>query len=209
LTKLVLLSDLHGELPDVEELPEADIYLIAGDICEDFRGDKSRDQKQSKWLQRKFTEWLYYIPGDNIVGVAGNHDFVFEKSFLVPEMPWIYLQDETVEVCGLNIYGSPWGNYPNRHAFGVSDRELEYRATQIPLSTDILLLHQPPAVASGTWPSDKYIDDRLLSINPKLVVCGHIHEEAGVYDFAGIPVVNASLTDKHDNPDNEPIVWEL
>src|SRR6186997_2995362 len=101
------VADLHGNLPEV---PPCDLLLIAGDICP-VRDHGLRAQRQ--FLDGPFRQWLDAAPARHVVGVAGNHDFVFEQEpERVPtDLRWTYLQDESTtiaDLAGLKVYGTPW-----------------------------------------------------------------------------------------------------
>ena len=99
---IIAVSDLHSRLPDISP---CDLLLIAGDICPDGLA-----VTQAKWLDTSFRAWLERIPAKEIVGVAGNHDKIFETSpHLIPQgLRWHYLQDNSVKLFDLNIHGTPW-----------------------------------------------------------------------------------------------------
>src|SRR5690348_4412774 len=102
-TTVAAISDLHGFLP---ETPPCDVLLIAGDVCP---VDDHALRYQRDWLELSFAPWLETQPARAIVGIAGNHDFVAESDDeLMRSLPWTYLRDETTEVAGLTIHGSPW-----------------------------------------------------------------------------------------------------
>lgn len=95
------VSDLHGHLPDVSP---CDLLLIAGDICP---LTDARSAVQAAWLDGPSRAWLQELPVGHTAVVAGNHDFVFERSELVPPLPWTYLQDRMAIVGGVRVYGTP------------------------------------------------------------------------------------------------------
>src|SRR5260370_33826784 len=102
--KIVALADLHGYLPS--SVPACDLLLLAGDLTPVQNHDPGF---QAEWLDGPFRAWLQRQPVRKIVGIAGNHDFVFEQMpFLVPQdLPWTYLQDSGTEWEGLEISGTP------------------------------------------------------------------------------------------------------
>src|SRR5262245_5605331 len=118
--KVVAVSDLHGLLPDV---PPCDLLLLAGGLCP--LGDRS-PSSQAGWLDGEFRTWLGQLPARKVIGVAGNHDFLFEKApQLVPRgLPWTYLQDSGTEWEGLAIYGTPWQPWFFDWAFNLHEAEL-------------------------------------------------------------------------------------
>lgn len=188
MTKLVLTSDLHGSLPDI---PECDILLIGGDVCpmENHSG-----AHQLNWLDTTFRNWLKEVPASSIVGIAGNHDFVFENNAAGVEslyLPWTYLKDAMTVVEGISIYGFPWVPNLRNWAFhgGMDCANKQELVDLIPEEVDILLSHGPINGYGDKW----YLDGRLLGdltldqaikegkIRTKLLVCGHVHEGYGFY----------------------------
>ena len=71
--KIVAISDLHGNLPDIIE--PADIALIPGDIVPlavQFNNPGSKE-----WLENTFANWVNNLPVDAVFLTAGNHDAYF------------------------------------------------------------------------------------------------------------------------------------
>src|SRR2546430_15423242 len=101
--KLVLTADLHGNLP---EIPPCDLLLIAGDI-----GPIASNKDCANWLDNIFRVWLVDLYPTPVIGIGGNHDFIFKAAYgrgIVNSLPWTYLEDSGTSVKGLNIWGSPW-----------------------------------------------------------------------------------------------------
>jgi len=96
-------ADLHGNLPEVPR--DADLIVLAGDICPDFRpygrrGHGMVDQsghQQANWLDTEFREWIdsFSCP---VVATWGNHDFVGERSSHAPALRWHMLRDQEVNL---------------------------------------------------------------------------------------------------------------
>lgn len=212
------LSDLHGRLP---EIPDCDLLLLAGDICPGSDADA-----QLGWLDTEFRGWLEQLRQRNIiiVGIAGNHDFVFEQLPLEVEdlrLPWTYLQDSGCEIVRLpgravplsmpvTIWGTPWVPNLKNWAFCTTERQLSARADLIPDDTDIIISHTPPwGGGSGyekgwdfTDPQhgsvhagDININHAIKRVEPRFVICGHIHEGRGRYGTGKTAVINASYLD--------------
>ena len=70
--KIVGVSDLHGMLP---EIPPCDLLLIGGDITP---VTNHAIPFQAEWLDTTFRRWLEQAPARKVVGVAGNHDYIFQ-----------------------------------------------------------------------------------------------------------------------------------
>lgn len=217
-------ADLHGNLP--EPPADAELLLLAGDICPDFRplGPKNWDWidktgiQQAKWLENQFKPWLY-SHALNTIGIWGNHDFVGEKPALVPRLPWLLLQDAYVE-WPLGIWGTPWVPGLEYWAFYGRREALQRRSDLIPEGLDVLMTHGPPVNHGDFIPTsekqrnkygnfggehvgDSTLNDAILRARPKVVICGHIHEARGAYTISepfeegGVPLYNVSAVDEN------------
>src|SRR5918994_5201919 len=102
--RIAAVADLHGHLPAV---PPCDVLLVAGDLRP--RDAQSPDAEEA-WLTGPFRAWLDEVPATETVGIAGNHDFLFERApERVPkDLRWTYLQDGSCVAGGLTLWGSPW-----------------------------------------------------------------------------------------------------
>lgn len=193
--KICAIADLHGWLPKV---PECDLLLIAGDIC-----SSSRILDQELFLRHKVEKWLDEMPAKEVVFVAGNHDWIFQKAReLVPKLPWYYLEDSPVELFGLKIWGTPHQREYNSWAFNLPESELQLRFEKIPTDTDILVTHSPPYglgdhVLDAGHVGSTSLRTRLEQLNIKLHTFGHIHEGRGIFEFNKTLCVNSTLVDEN------------
>jgi Icc-related predicted phosphoesterase len=212
--KVMALSDLHGNLPD--DLPACDLLLLAGDLT-----PVSNHQLafQASWLDREFRAWLQRVPARKVVGVAGNHDFIFEKApYLLPEgLPWTYLQDSGTEWEGWKIWGTPWQPWFFDWAFNGDPERLKRQWALIPADTDILVLHGPPYGYGDGVPEDAGVRrcgcplllERIQQVRPRLVVYGHIHEGRGEWQLGPTRLANVTLLDEDYRLRHQPWVIEL
>jgi Icc-related predicted phosphoesterase len=204
--KIVGVSDLHGILPVI---PPCDLLLIGGDICPLEDHDV---HFQAEWLDTAFRRWLMNVPARKIVGVAGNHDLIWERDpDLVPnDLPWTYLQDSGCQWEGLNIWGSPWQPWFFDWAFNLYEDQLQHKWALIPDHTDILVLHGPPYLygdgagrgSSVEHTGSRSLLERIEQIRPKVVIFGHIHEARGQWllgttKLANVSIVNSSYCAVH------------
>lgn len=208
--RVCCLSDLHGHLPEV---PESDLLVLAGDYC--------RNHRDVFWYRKTFRTWLEACKERTkygVIGIAGNHDFAFERDPLLPKsLPWTYLCHDRVEVNGFKVYGHPYQPIFNDWAFNVPDDKLYRHHRAIPDDTDIVVVHAPPYLYGDAVPAQpiplrvgsKALAARIMEIQPKLVVCGHVHEGYGVYQLNDTIIVNASLCDASQDPRNKPIIIDL
>jgi len=199
---------LHGYLPEV---PRCDVLLVAGDICPT---DDERPERQRRWLHSTFARWLADVPAATVVGVAGNHDFVGETDpSALRDLDWHYLQDETVEIDGLSVYGSPWTSRFQEWAFMLTEEELSRCWEGIPDAIDVLCVHSPP-VGYGDWISGHHIGSPSLleaidARAPKLCVFGHVHQGYGRWQRGATELVNAAHCDMQYLPAHPPVALEL
>lgn len=173
-------------LPDPVDMGEGDLLLIGGDIC------PVRDHslaRQEVWCWDTFRPWLESLNFDKIVGIAGNHDFVAEKSpSIMYDLPWEYLCDESVEYGDHLIHGTPWTPTFGPWAFMADEKELYYKWQGIKDDTTILLSHGPMAGYGGN--TDRGIDAGSTTMRKRIEeleklrfhVFGHIHEAFGDYE---------------------------
>lgn len=217
--KIVCLSDTHG-LHDQVAVPDGDLLLHAGDFT--MRG---RPEEITP-----FDAWLGTLPHRHRVVVAGNHDFLFEKSPAEARRLLVnatYLEDSAATIDGLRVWGSPWQPWFMDWAFNLRRGEpLREKWSLIPDGTDILVTHGPPhgirdevrklagrAFAAITGQGGHVGCEELLAAvearPPRLHVFGHIHEGYGIERRGATTFVNASICDARYRPVNAPVVVEL
>ncbi|MCA1609264.1 MAG: metallophosphoesterase, partial [Acidobacteria bacterium] len=131
-----------------------------------------------------------------------------------------YLQDETFEIDGLKIYGSPWQPRFYDWAFNLMrGRELREKWALIPDDVDVLVTHGPPQKILDAAPTAhgfsnegcEELRKRVEELRGRLLlhVFGHIHCGYGVEELLGVKFVNASVCDELYQPVNAPVVVEL
>jgi len=218
-TSICAISDLHGNLPRV--LPDADILLIAGDIC-----PATQQRQQGQWISSNLIPWMQIQPFKHIVFCAGNHDCFFEELMIIDKENAFrkslpkdihYLRDSLVEINGIKIWGSPWSKIFYDWAFMRSEEDLDKIYSKIPENIDILISHGP---ANGY--SDRveqyYENEHLGSVSlakhidrvkPEYVFVGHIHSGnhnivEKIVDNRTIKFANVSILDEGYEPFYKP-----
>lgn len=205
--KLVLISDTHTN--HNFRIPEGDVLIHAGDVSS--RGTKTEVDRFIQWFQSQPHKYKIFI--------AGNHDFYFEyavKNNLKTEFEnLIYLNDSGCEIDGLKFWGSPiqpeffdWAFNRKRGAAIKKHWDL------IPADTDVLITHGPPhkildLSTRGDYCGCEELKKKVLEIQPKLHVFGHIHESYGTTIRNDTIFVNASLLDERYQGVHKPIEIEL
>lgn len=193
--RVVCISDTHGH-HEALEVPDGDILIHAGDISH-RTGDPFGERRDLD----EFNTWLGTLPHPHKIVIGGNHDAFLERSRAVGPKYLTnatYLQDDSVEVMGLKIYGSPMTPRCGNGAFhfkGLSTPERTWK--NIPDDVDILVTHGPPkgildTDAKGVSLGDAVLFERVQAVKPKLHVFGHIHEGYGQTVSGVTTFVNAA-----------------
>lgn len=208
MTRIVCTADLHENTDRDSRLRPA---RIAGDLSFAFKGDHIAKQA---FLAGPFKKWLDEVPAAEVVLVAGNHDQSIEAWGLPDGLRCHYLEDAGTELFGLRIWGTPWQpwfygwafNAPRRHG----ERFLASKFDLIPAGTELLICHGPPrGFGDHTGRSDGQphvgstaLTEAIERIQPRLMVCGHIHSGYGRYRLRETEIVNAAYVDNDYRPAN-------
>jgi Icc-related predicted phosphoesterase len=169
----------HGLLIIPEDI---DMVIHSGDATNPKNPYLSEDEMQN------FIYWYSLLPIKHKVFVAGNHDVCIEKNFIKKDdferAGIIYLENDYIEIEGIKIWGSPVTPTFGEWAFMKARHKTHELWQQIPDDTDIVVVHGPPATMLDLSYNrknelescgDSALMKRLLDINPKLCLFGHIH----------------------------------
>jgi Icc-related predicted phosphoesterase len=215
MTKLICTADLHENLIDI---PACDLLLIAGDVSFAFKGDLAAKQY---FLAHEFGAWLERVPAREVVLVAGNHDQSIERWGPPDGLRCHYLEDTGIELCGLKLWGTPWQPWFYDWAFNAPRRDgeafLASKFELIPDDTDVVICHGPPrGFGDHTGPADGQphvgstaLVEALERVQPRLMLCGHIHSGYGRYRLGPTEIINAALVDNDYRPINPVIEISL
>jgi predicted phosphodiesterase len=216
--KICHISDTHNRHKQVK-IPSCDLLIHSGDFS--GTGQKSEIENFLKWFKRQ--------PATYRILIAGNHDRSFdpEKNVTGEKPEWLlemmedykssglnyYLENESCEVGGLKIWGSPVTPSFGRHYWAFNkDRGDEIKEVwkQIPQDTDIIVTHGPVMYKGDYVPSSneyvgcKDLGDHVERIAPILHLCGHIHEGYQWNEDLFTYYVNGSICNHSYNPINKP-----
>lgn len=201
--KLLHISDthsMHHGFPRTA-FEGVDILIHSGDCS------NPRDPKRNKDEVLNFIDWYSEIPVKYKIFVAGNHDTSIERKLVKTEdfhaAGIIYLENDSVQIEGWNIYGSPITPTFGEWAFMKARDKTHEVWQQIPDDTDILIVHGPPKGVRDLsynrmneleFCGDKALGRRIYEIKPKLMCFGHIHDcegcdNQGVSTFSRIKTI--------------------
>ena len=178
MVRVIVVSDTHNKHRRLR-IPDGDILIHCGDMTNRGSAPELAD----------VNSWLGELPHLHKLVVCGNMDQRLEsqpgrdaRAKFLPNA--IYLEDEAVEIAGLQIYGSP---YTPKFcgSFQLADeREADSKWSLVPSDLDILVTHGPPqgildTVGRGHHAGCPQLLKRVQLVQPQYHVFGHIHEEGG------------------------------
>lgn len=209
--RMTFISDTHGRHDHLTSKAYNNI-LGSGDVLI-HAGDCTNVGKVYEITQ--FLDWFSNTDFKHKIFIAGNHDFGFEVVHdIAPEYKEKgvhYLFDSEVVIDGVKFYGSPWQPEFYNWAFNLPRGEkLAEKWKNIPGNTDILITHGPAYgmldhTPQGELVGCKDLFNRVMEVQPKIHVCGHIHWAYGQKNFFGVEFLNASVLNERYQYENEPI----
>ena len=200
--KIWHISDTHT-FHELLEIPEGiDMVIHSGDCS------NPRDPYNNEPEVRRFIDWFGDLPIKHKIYVAGNHDTSIEKGLVTDDdfdqKRIHYLENETIEIEGIKIFGSPYTPQFGQWAFMKARHKLD-RIWQIAIEddTNIIVVHGPPRGMLDLsydrdgrmeYCGDKSLMNKVKEIEPKLMLFGHIHNcddiiNAGTRTIPGLDTI--------------------
>ena len=190
--KFLVLSDIHGELNNLEKLnnefAECDAVLFSGDFVK-FGATETGLPVLNTLIKKH----------DSLFCVIGNCD---EPEFLNElENLDVSVENTLVYRDGLKFAGSGGtikftGTTPNEKTDEELVSELSLASQCGDYENLVLILHHPPVdtkcdiITSGIHVGSKEFRKFIEEKQPLLAVCGHIHESAGIDTIGKTTVMN-------------------
>jgi len=210
--KIIAISDTHTMERSIRDIPDGDVLIHAGDITGNGQS----------WQIIEFCNWIKELPHKHKIVIAGNHDSCFEKdnknrNVVIDYINNVatYLEDSEIIIDGIKFYGSPWQPEFCNWSFNLPrGKALKEKWDLIPLDTQVLITHGPPANILDWCPGGNVgcLDLKIAMqnlVNLKAHIFGHIHEGYGIEVIGGTTYANASICNDKYNPINKPIVVEI
>ncbi len=209
-TTICIVSDTHRSHRDLI-IPKCDLLIH----CGDYTGRDSLEELHD------LNEWFGEVKAP-VLFVPGNHDEIFQdnekyaRSLLTNATTLI---DETIEIMGLKIHGTPYVPVFFDWAFMKPDLNLQKHWNLIPPKLDILITHGPPysildknggGMMCGSQTLYKHIAN--MKFPPSVHCFGHIHESRGETVIEGTQFINAAcypVWTSNGYKEFEPIILEL
>uniref|UniRef100_A0A914ULV5 Calcineurin-like phosphoesterase domain-containing protein n=1 Tax=Plectus sambesii TaxID=2011161 RepID=A0A914ULV5_9BILA len=227
--RFVCISDTHSMLDKIlNKIPPGDVLIHAGDFT--YGGGVTEVEK--------FNEQLGRTQHQHRIVISGNHEDIFSDGGKIYDKNspkdgptkkiqprdlltnCTYLEDESVTIYGIKIYGSPWQPRFGGRAFSLlRGKQLMEKWARIPTDTDVLVTHGPP-VGHGDLSFYGMTGKRagcvdLLNVveqrvKPAFHIFGHIHEGYGLTsNNQGTVFINASTCNAKYRPVNDPIIFDF
>lgn len=188
--KLLLISDIHGNVKNLEKLDSefksCDAVLFAGDFAECFKTETSKPVLEELCKRH-----------ENVFAVLGNcddPDFAEEMDNADINCEASLNFYEGLCICGSGGGTIFTGKTPNERTEEDIVGDFDILKSE-ELSNLILISHNPPkdvcdavneTLHAGSAAFAKLIED----VKPMIVLCGHIHEGAGTGKIGDTLVVN-------------------
>lgn len=226
--KICAISDMHG-LQEFVHINECDILCICGDVVP-LKMQRNIPQSLS-WLKKQFIPWCEKQPCKQIYLVAGNHDFVFERTPKINDLflgtKIIYLNNQSAEYLDeesgktYSIWGSPLCHIFGNWAFMYSPEDELEKFSLMPKNCDIVLCHDAPygvsdiCMQSTPWNKGIHIGNPELTATvmgkePKLLLHGHLHSSNHDCEkLDNTDVYNVSVVDERYEINYKPLEIEL
>ena len=181
--RILHISDTHT-YHDLLKIPSGiDMIIHSGDCS------NPRDPYNNESEVRDFIDWYKEIPVKHKIYVAGNHDTSIEKGLVTKDdfknAGIIYLENESVVIDGMKIFGSPHTPNFGNWAFMKERNKLErFWRLAIDEDVNIVVTHGPPkGILDKSYDrnnnleccGDKSLLNRILEVQPTYSLFGHIH----------------------------------
>lgn len=198
--RLVVISDTHNLHNGIQNLPDGDVLVHAGD----FMGS-GYDPEEI----RSFNRWLGEQPFRHRVVCCGNHDRYFQDS---PQQARslltnaIFLENTGVTIDNVSFWGSPYTPEFQDWAFMYPRGSGGKYWDKIPYNLDVLITHGPPygildqAVSGSPHLGCKELLEAVEEKKPRVHLFGHIHGGCGTFENGATRFVNAAYLNEQYQP---------
>lgn len=191
------MADIHNRFNrfPAERLPDADYVVVAGDVTNAGRSARI-DEDAYDNLQRA-RAWLDSLRskygGSRVIVIPGNHDIgchaaEFGEGFCEPSSAIVL---DTVGKLSITAWAeslctafdAPELSLSWPHT--TSDPGVDLARWALCPEVDVIISHCPPYGArdlaiSGARIGSPGLAEAIRRVRPKLVVCGHVHEDSGI-----------------------------
>lgn len=222
---LICLSDTHNEHPQLTPYMKS-LYEDHPNAVLVHAGDSTNSGSLTECTN--FLEWFGSLPFEYKIFIPGNHDTSFEftpyndnyrvLTKLAESLGITILINSVATIDGVTFMGV--SKIPRLHswAFYADEHERQRFYGNCPQDIDVIVSHCPPHAiadtigihAEGRYSGCSAFRDYIYRNDPKVAICGHIHERYGVYDLEnGTKVVNCAVLNERYQMQNLPIIVDV
>jgi Icc-related predicted phosphoesterase len=187
---VLFVTDIHGAVKLLDALPPADLLLLGGDLT--HFGSVAQAERVLRQFQDRFA---------NVFAVSGNCDAAGTDEMMATLGCDLHLRVRNageLRLCGIGGCNKTPFATPNEWVEEEMGDRLQSLAKELAGESEpiILVSHAPPLgsgagrLPNGADVGSQAVADFVRTVRPALVLCGHIHEAAGMFSLAGRPVVN-------------------
>jgi Icc-related predicted phosphoesterase len=187
--KILAVADIHGSqyrlnlvLKNIKTYAP-DLIVLCGDITQFGPGDLA-------------TNFLNQIPVETLA-IPGNID-TFDVDQGITASSATNLHMKRVVIQGISFVGIGRGFSTALSDLAIADGAIKKPFNKILDETSVLVTHVPPfklqdKMFMGSHGGSKQLRNLIDMYKPRLVLCGHIHEDPGVTTSGNTTVVNCSM----------------
>jgi hypothetical protein len=203
--RIYAVADIHGKAECIETLSRVsrefkpDVIVIAGDITGYFRWQSTIDQLDKIGQLGQISK-KNRLP---MLCIRGNSDFKRMEPSLAKTKNLTLLGTSPHIVHGVPFVGTN-GCIPLPFASRVCLGENQFFKTLLPHmdKKTILVAHPPPRgicdkVGNRFSAGSQNLLDFIKTTHPAMVLCGHIHEQAGMNFIQNTLIVNCAMNKDH------------
>jgi len=189
--RIYAVADIHGRQNRYSMIQEkvsshhADILVVAGDITNYFRPYPVIERLNN-----------FSIP---VLAVRGNSDRAVVESLFNAFDNITSLNLKEISLNGVPFTGiSGTIPVPFCTRIGLRERQIKNKILQLVTPDSVLVVHPPPwgvldRVLNKFHAGSRSIKDIIIKKQPRLVLCGHIHEDPGIAYINQTLVINCSI----------------
>lgn len=189
--KLLSISDLHGEVRNIDGLLEADALVICGDITHFGHGEEAKE------LLNSFTNTK------KMLAVPGNCDNFDVNDALVDLDVDLHARGRIIENIGFFGLGgsnaTPFNTPQEYTEDELLDFIMEGYAQVKDVALKVFVTHTPPIdtkvddAGGGRHVGSTKVREFIERCGPDLVLCGHVHEAQGQDMLGKTVIVNPGM----------------
>lgn len=167
----------------------------------------SRDSAINSNEVLNFLDWFANLSIEYKILVPGNHDISIERRLITPsyinDLGIIYLENESANVCGLNIWGSPiTPSFGNGWSWNMARHKTAIVWDTIPDDTDIVITHGPPKrILDLSTNKNNELEfcgceslfNKIIEIEPIFSCFGHVHDSKKIKN-SGLKKISSCST---------------